>query len=88
MTSKFSPGRMVITRAAQEEIPELTVHQALRRHLQGDWGDLSEEDKQSNEEALKDGGRLFSSYVVNELKFWIITEADRSATTVMLPSDY
>jgi hypothetical protein len=61
----------------------------MARHVSGDWGELDDEDKQSNEEALKDGSRLLSAYLDrNNVKFWIITEADRSATTVLLPEDY
>ncbi len=62
---------------------------ALNRHLQGDWGTLDPEDIEANENALRNGGRLFSAYLTSAaLKFWIITEADRSATTILLPEDY
>ena len=61
----------------------------LSRHRRGDWGDLDEEDKQRNDEALQDGSRIFSAYQVAEtVKFWVITEADRSATTILLPEEY
>ncbi|SDS17292.1 hypothetical protein SAMN05216198_1353 [Halopseudomonas litoralis] len=62
----------------------------LRRHLSGDWGDLDEGDRQLNDAALESGqDRLFSSYkVAPELKLWIITEWDRSVTTLLLPSEY
>jgi len=61
----------------------------LRRHLDGDWGDLCDEDRRSNDVALKNGDRLFSSYrVSDDLKLWIITEWDRSVTTLLLPSEY
>ena len=62
----------------------------LRRHLHGDWGDLSDGDRQLNDAALKSGeDRLFSSYQVTpNLKLWIITEWDRSVTTLLLPSEY
>ena len=62
----------------------------LRRHLHGDWGDLSDEDRRLNDAALKSGeDRLFSSYQVTpDLKLWIITEWDRSVTTLLLPSEY
>jgi hypothetical protein len=63
--------------------------QALRRHARGDWGDLDDEDLQANERALKDGTRLLSAYHSSAgTKFWIITEWDRSATTVLLPEEY
>jgi hypothetical protein len=62
----------------------------LRRHLHGDWGDLSDNDRRQNNAALKSGeDRLFSSYEVSpDLKLWIITEWDRSVTTLLLPSEY
>jgi hypothetical protein len=62
----------------------------LRRHLHGDWGDLSDSDRRQNDAALKSGeDRLFSSYqVTRDLKLWIITEWDRSVTTLLLPSEY
>lgn len=60
------------------------------RHICGDWGDLCDEDKEVNEDALVNGGRLMSSYTFENTgeKIWIITEADRSATTILFPSDY
>ena len=69
------------------------VAMSLGRHLSGDWGDLDKEDKALNEEALKSGGRLHSAYKIPESfktedKLWIITEADRSVTTILFPSDY
>ena len=61
----------------------------LSRHLRGDWGDLCPEDKTENELSLKHGFRLLSSYPVSETeKLWIITEADRSVTTLLLPAEY
>ena len=61
----------------------------LSRHLRGDWGDLCEEDKTENELSLKYGFRLMSSYQVTDTeKIWVITEADRSITTLLLPSEY
>lgn len=65
------------------------VVDALLRHLEQNWGDLDELDWKENDEALKYGNRIHSSYVDrNGIKFWIITEADRSATTVLLPLEY
>lgn len=60
----------------------------LSRHQAGDWGDLDEEDKRENETAVKHGFRVFSSYVFDTVKFWVVTEADRSATTILLPEEY
>lgn len=89
MPTKFSLGRMVITQTALAVLATEDVPRALARHAQGDWGDLCEEDRQENERALLRGGRLFSAYHdANGVKFYIITEADRSATTILLPEDY
>jgi len=61
----------------------------IHRHLSGDWGDLCSEDRRSNNAALLHGDRLFSSYEINpDLRRWIITEWDRSATTLLLPDEY
>lgn len=80
---------MVMTPGAQEAVPPSEMFRALRRHARGDWGDLGEEDRQANERALTDGSRLFSAYHTESgTKFWIITECDRSVTTVLLPSEY
>lgn len=86
----FPSGQVVATRGAVEKIPELEMYLALNRHLHGDWGDVCEEDKRSNNYALLHGGRLFSAYHTEKdhVKFWIITEADRSVTTVLLPDEY
>ena len=65
------------------------VTESLRRHVNGDWGELSEEDKQENEFSLEHGLRLLSAYVREGMpKVWVITEADRSATTVLFPEEY
>jgi hypothetical protein len=78
-----------MTRNAQTSLPIPDVLAALSRHVIGDWGDVCEEDKKANNHALKDGSRLLSKYRDSRgTKFWIITEADRSATTVLLPEDY
>jgi hypothetical protein len=85
----FRLGQTVITRAALAVLPQLDVLEALGRHSRGDWGDIDPEDRGVNEEALRDGDRLLSVYTSTDgRKFWIITEADRSVTTVLLPEDY
>mgnify|MGYP006274658741 CR=1 FL=1 len=67
----------------------ISVHSLLQRHASGDWGDLCEEDMQANNDALQYGDRLLSSYVLSDVcKVWIITEWDRSVTTILLPSEY
>jgi len=87
----FPLGRVVATPGALEALTEAGVDPAklLDRHVVGDWGELCEEDRQENEFSLNRGFRLLSSYPLpNGQKLWIITEADRSATTLLLPSEY
>ena len=85
---KFPLGQIVITANALARLDPADVEQGLSRHARGDWGELPAEDARSNEQALTHGGRLFSSYGTGGNRFWIITEADRSVTTVLLPLDY
>ena len=88
MTALFSPGGVFKTPGVAD-IPQTVLLAALKRHLSGDWGDVSEDDKQSNDEAVKDSDRIFSAYCAPDgTKFWIITESDRSATTFLLPDEY
>ena len=85
----FDLGRVVITANAMRQLDDYSVGEGLRRHSQGDWGDLGDEDRQANDRALGEGTRLLSAYKSKAgKKFWIISEADRSATTVLLPEDY
>lgn len=99
MTSqpKFDPGQVVMTATFKAEAEErwgqngtaYRILQILKRHTAGDWGDLEADDVAANDQALVDGDRLLSAY--NEefgFKVWVITEADRSATTILLPDDY
>ncbi|MGV8399255.1 hypothetical protein ACV33W_08535 [Pseudomonas aeruginosa] len=90
--SRFSPGQVVATRGVDELIQQGRVDPGslLRRHLMGDWGDLGVRDREQNDAALASGeDRLFSAYQVEpRLKIWIITEWDRSVTTLLLPSEY
>ena len=94
-------GRVVITPGAIEALklpgPVLIgpAFEYLERHRRGDWGDLDPADKAANNVALKDGSRLMSSYRIDPNKprnlansVWIITEWDRSVTTLLLPSEY
>jgi len=86
---KFSLGDVYVTRAAEEALSGGDIADALIRHCTGDWGDVTDNDRRQNEDALMQGGRLLSVYHMSAgLKFWIITEADRSTTTVLLPDDY
>lgn len=86
---RFPLGELVATAAAMAELTQADIQTALRRHLRCDWGDVCDEDRAANDHALETGLRLLSVYYgANKTKFYIITEWDRSLTTVLLPSDY
>jgi hypothetical protein len=88
---RFPMGRTVITPGAEAILEKVGISGVtlLARHIHGDWGDLRVEDQTANELALLTGRRLLSSYgLPGNGKVWIITEADRSATTILLPDDY
>ena len=93
-TKLFDTGQIVSTRGVFEKMQEYPhfaqfVNESLRCHISGDWGDLDKDDKQENELSLKEGYRLLSAYKKDGLsKIWIITEADRSATTILFPEEY
>ncbi len=79
-----TPGALVAMKQAGQDPAELLV-----RHVSGDWGDLCEEDKQENDLSVREGFRILSAYTLStKVKVWIITEADRSATTFLLPEEY
>ena len=89
--SAFPAGQFVATPGALSLLEQANKSplEFVSRHLRGDWGDLCQEDETENELSLKHGFRLLSSYQVTETeKLWIITEADRSVTTLLLPSEY
>jgi len=89
--TRFALGQTFITPGAEEaiQIAGQTEIEFLRRHMSCDWSELSEDDIQENELSLKEGFRLLSAYQTGKgQKLWIITEADRSATTILLPSEY
>ena len=86
---QFPLGRTFITRGALDALGGEDILAGMARHARGDWGDLCPEDKQANDDALSVGARLLSAYHTGDgRKFWIITEADRSVTTVLLPEEY
>lgn len=86
---RFVLGTLVMTPGAEASIPASEMLRTLRRHASGDWGDLDPCDKAANDVACEHGGRLLSCYHSSAgTKFWIITEADRSCTTVLLPEEY
>lgn len=85
----FPLGRLMTTPGALKLLTQDEMFDALHRHANGDWGDVCDEDREENEVALKHGFRLLSVYHTKTgHKFWIITEADRSVTTVLLPDEY
>jgi hypothetical protein len=88
---KFELGQIVATPGALEALEEAGQSPGffLEKHLSGDWGEVNEEDKRANDEALVNGERLLSAYkTLKGVKLWVITEADRSSTCCLLPSEY
>lgn len=91
MSLKFQLGEVLATPGALEAIQESeeSPYPYLDRHLSGDWGEVCKEDKRLNDIALADGARLLSAYTLRSgTRLWILTEADRSATTLLLPDEY
>ena len=90
MTAPFPLGRILATPGALEALRGAGEDpiRYLSRHAAGDWGELDAHDRRENELALEHGRRLLSSYPVGETRVWVITEADRSVTTLLLPSEY
>lgn len=90
----FSLGRCAITPGARDMLDACGVgaEELLRRHARGDWGDVDPEDRETNDASLRYGNRVVSCYEVYEAgaraRVWVITEADRSSTTVLLPEEY
>jgi hypothetical protein len=89
MTAPLPLGQVVATPGALKLLAEARAHpfNYLARHATGDWGDLCAFDRRQNEIALRDGYRVLSSYPVGRECVWIITEADRSVTTILLPEE-
>ena len=86
---RFPFGHVSITTAAKQSLSPIEVADALFRHAHGDWGTVNKDDWESNELALHEHGRLLSTYLAtDQTVFWIITEWDRTSTTILLPSDY
>lgn len=92
ISSLFPLGEAVITRNAKNFLDERGIDPLpyLTRHANGDWSEMSREDQVTNRNAIRDGFRIFSSYnlPIDGISLWIITEADRSSTTILLPDDY
>ena len=90
--ARFDMGQIVVTVGADITLAEIERHpvQLLARHVSGDWGDLVEQDKEENEKALNPDHptRLFSAYNIDDARFYVITEWNRSVTTILLPEEY
>jgi len=85
----FPLGEVRITDGAERKLDPYDVVTGITRHARGDWGELDEHDLKQNDNGFENGGRLFSRYTSkNGRVFWVITECNRSATTVLLPEEY
>lgn len=87
----FPIGRAVITPAALQllEAGNTDPRDLIARHVRGDWSEMSEDDQEANRHAIADGDRVFSAYTAqDETKIYVITEADRSSTCILLASEY
>ena len=85
----FRLGRIVTTPNALESLTQDDILLGIQRHQAGDWGDLTDDNRAANDRALAQGARIVSAYnAMNGTRFWLITEADRSRTTILLPEDY
>lgn len=85
----FELGQIVATKNVLSTVQADDILKGLRRHAVGDWGELCDEDRESNEEGIRHGARLLSAYIDRfGTRYWIITEWDRSVTTILLPEDY
>ena len=84
----FRLGRIAVTPNALESLTQADIFSGIQRHQAGDWGNLTDNNRAANDRALAEGGRIVSAYnAMNGTRFWLITEADRSATTILLPED-
>jgi hypothetical protein len=85
---KFPLGQIVITSNALSILSEREIQDGVQRHASADWGNVGVEDAALNDRAVEDGSRLLSAYGDGSKRFWIITESDRSVTTILMPEDY
>ncbi len=85
-------GQCVMTPGAKNTLESIGIEPfaLLRRHQSGDWQDMSRDDQAANRDAIEHGGRVFTAYKLTDaqIRVWVITEADRSSTTILLPSEY
>jgi hypothetical protein len=90
-TRTFRLGTIVATPNALEALQQAGISgmELISRHVHGDWGEMSADDKALNDLAIEDGSRIFSAYnLANGVKIWVITESNRSSTCILLPEDY
>lgn len=85
---RFQLGQLVATPGAMDKFDPVFMANCLARHVRGDWGDICDEDKSLNDQALSHGGRLMSVYKRGSDELWWITESDYSCTTALLPQEY
>lgn len=87
---RFRLGQIAATRGVLKHLEHhgIQADPYLRRHARGDWGDVPPEDTLANERAVEHGSRILSSYEIAGERIWLITEADRSVTTLLFPSEY
>lgn len=87
--TRLELGRVVATPGVIATASRDEILSALARHVTGDWGDVDDDDRRANDDALTSGARILSAYSTSDgTRFWIITDADRTATTVLLPDEY
>ena len=85
----FPFGKFVMTcGVAAKEFTMDELLNLIRRHVNGDFGEINEEDRQENILSIREGFRIMSAYTIHDTKLWVITEADRSSTTILLPEEY
>jgi hypothetical protein len=85
---RLSLGQLVITRAAVGRLTPKEIAEGIAWHVRGAWGDISPDNAAEKELSLREGFRLFSAYGRGDRRSWVITESDRSGTTVLMPDDY
>lgn len=85
----FKLGQLLITPGANDAMIGEDRLTYIARHARGDWGVVGKDDWRANDRALEEGSRLLSAYLLRDgTKIWVITESDRSATTILLPDEY
>ena len=85
---RFSLGQVVATQGAAHSLTPAEIAEAITRHAARDWGEVCREDSEANDWSIANGERVLSAYTFRDERCWVITEADRSVTTVLLPDEY